>query len=131
MIDILEEDDLRRQLSQFRRSEHFYSHPSQALVYTPGVKFLAERFRLSWLVDLIAAWQWRAMRDPDLAIFQLWKLSTAGAKPVVICLKDSENVAFYLPVPRHDSELECVSLYVEFGVLMLPSEKSKALWQDR
>jgi hypothetical protein len=131
MMDFLEEDALRKRLARFRRSEEFYLHPSEALVYTRGVKFLAERCRLSWLVDLIAAWQWRALRDPDLAIFQLWNLSTAGAKPVVICSKDSENVAFYLPVSRHDSELEYVSLYVELGVLMLPSEKSKALRQER
>lgn len=124
-MDLVEEDSLRRQLARFKRSEKFYSHPSQALVYTPGVKFLSERCRLSWLIDLIAAWQWRTLRDSDLAIFQLWELRRAEGKPVLICKKDSESVAFCLPVPKHDSGLD-VSLYVEFGVLMLPSEKSKA-----
>ena len=42
-------------------------------------------------------------------------------------MRDSESVAFRLPVAKHrDSALDSVSLYVEFGVLMLPSEKSKA-----
>jgi len=131
MLDFLEEDSLRKQLARFRRSEEFYPHPSQALVYTAGVKFLAERCRLVWLIDLIAAWQWQALRDPDLTNFQLWALGRDGVKPVVICLKDSENVAFCLPVPKHDSGLEYVSLYVEMGVLMLPSKKSKALPEDR
>lgn len=76
-MDLLEEDALRRQLARFRRSEEFYPHRSQALVYTAGVKFLAERCRLSWLVDVIAVWQWRALRDPDLAVFQLWNCTCA------------------------------------------------------
>lgn len=125
MMDLVEEDVLRRQLARFRRSEQFYPHPLQTLVYTPGVKFLAEECRLSWLIDLIAAWQWRTLRDSDLAIFQLWELRSDEGRPVLICKKDSENVVFCLPVPKHDSGLD-VSLYVEFGVLMLPSEKSKA-----
>jgi hypothetical protein len=125
-MDLLEEDALRRQLARFRRSEEFYPHPSQALVYTAGVKFLAERCRLSWLIDVIAAWQWRALRDPDLAVFQLWELHMSGTKPMVVCLRDSEDVAFGFPAPKRESELDRVSLYVEFGVLMLPSEKSKA-----
>jgi hypothetical protein len=125
-MDLLEEDALRRQLSQFKRTEEFYSHPSQSLVFTAGVKFLADRCRLFWLIDVIAAWQGRAVRDPDLAIFQLWELRPIGTRRVLVCLKDSDNVAFALPVGNRDSELDYVSLYVQFGVLMLPSEKSKS-----
>jgi hypothetical protein len=126
-MDLLEEDALRGQLSRFRRSEEFHAHSSNALVYTPGVKFLAEHCRLFWLIDVINAWQWRALRDPDLAIFQLWELRSIGTRRALFCMRDSENVFFALPVAKHHrSELESVSLYVEFGVLMLPSEKSKA-----
>ena len=126
-MDLLEEDALRRQLAQFRRSEDFYPHRSQALVYTAGVKFLAERCGLFWLIDVIAAWQWWALRDPDLAFFQLWELRLIGTRRVVMCLKDSETLAFSLPVARrNDSALDSVSLYVQSGVVMLPSEKSKA-----
>jgi hypothetical protein len=125
-MDLLEEDALRAQLARFRRSEESYPHPSQALVYTPGVKFLAERCGLFWLIDLIAAWQWRALRDADLTIFQLWVLRPIGTRRVLVCLRDSDSMAFALPVGNRDSALDYVSLYVEFGVLMLPSEKSKA-----
>jgi hypothetical protein len=126
VIDLMEEDTLRRQLAQFRRSEEVHHHPSNALVYTPGVKFLAERCGLSWLIDLIAAWQWRALREPDLAIFQLWELRPIGTRRVLLCMRDSESLVFALPVVRHRSPLDYLNLYVEFGVLMLPSEKSKA-----
>jgi hypothetical protein len=124
-MDLLEEDALRAQLARFQRSEEFHPHPSQALVYTPGVKFLTERCGLFWLIDVIAAWQWRALRDPDLAIFQLWELRPIGTRRVLVCLRDSDSMAFALPMGNRDSLLDYVSLYVEFGVLMLPSEKSK------
>jgi hypothetical protein len=125
-MDLLEEDALRAQLARFRRSKESYSHSSQSLVYTAGVKFLAERCGLSWLIDVIAAWQGRALRDPDLAIFQLWELRRIGTRRVLVCLRDCDSVAFALPVWNRDSALDYVSLYVEFGVLMLTSEKSKA-----
>jgi hypothetical protein len=127
-MDFLEEDALYRRLAQFRRSDEFHSHPSQALRYTVGVKYLAERCGLFWLIDVIASLQWRALGgDADLAIFQLWELRQVGGKRVVSCLRDSETLAFQIVVPtRHTSELDSVRLYVEFGVLMLPGEKSKA-----
>ncbi len=125
-MEFLEEDALRRQLARFRRSEETYSHPSQALVYSAGVKFLAERCGLFWLIDLIAAWQWRALRDPDLAVFQVWEFRPIGTRRVLLCMRDSESLVFALPVATHRSPLDYLNLYVEFGVLMLTSEKSKA-----
>jgi hypothetical protein len=127
-MDFMERDALYRRLAQFRRSDELHSHPSQALRYTAGIKYLAERCGLSWLIELIASLQWRALGGhPDLAIFQLWELRSVGRKRVVSCLRDSETLAFQIVVPtRHTSELDSVSLYVEFGVLMLPGEKSKA-----
>jgi hypothetical protein len=41
-------------------------------------------------------------------------------------MRDSESLVFALPVTRHRSPLDYLGLYVEFGVLMLTSEKSKA-----
>ena len=125
-MDLLEEDALRWQLAQFRRSEKNYSHPSQALAYTAGVKFLAERCGLFWLIDVIAAWQWRALREPDLAVIRFWQLRPIGSRRVLLCMRDSESLVFALPVTEHPSQLDYVGLYVEFSVLMLPSEKSKA-----
>jgi hypothetical protein len=127
-MDFLEADALYRRLARFRKSDELHSHRSEALRYTAGVKYLAERCGLSWLIDLIASLQWRAIGgDPDLAIFQLWELRRAGRQRVVSCMRDSETLAFQIVVPaRHTSELDSVTVYVEFGVLMLPSEKSKA-----
>jgi hypothetical protein len=127
-MDLLETDALWKTLSHFGRSDELHAHRSQALRYTAGVKYLAERCGLSWLIDLIASLQWLALRgDPDLAIFQLWELRRVGRHRIVSCMWDSETVAFQIVVPaRPTSELDSVTVYVEFGVLMVPSEKSKA-----
>jgi hypothetical protein len=130
-MDLLEEDALRWQLARFRKSDEVHAHPSQTLVYTAGVKFLADRCRLSWLIDLIAAWQWRALTDPDLRCFQLWELGFCGTRRVLVCSKDSESIAFRLPVPNRETDLDYVGLYVQDGVLMLPSEHSHLYNRNR
>jgi hypothetical protein len=124
-MELLEEDALRRQLAAFPRSDEVHAHRSQMLVYTAGVKFLADRCGLSWLIDLIAAWQWRALADRDLRFFQLWELGFCGTRRVLTCSKHWESVAFGLPAPNRETDLGSVSLYVEFGVLMLPSEHAR------
>jgi hypothetical protein len=131
-MELLETDALWKTLSQFRRSDELHSHRSQVLRYTAGVKYLAERCALFWLIDLIASSQSRALSsDPDLAIFQLWELRRVGGKRVISCLRDSETLAFQIVLPSlYATELHSMRLYVEFDVLMLPGEKSKAPWQS-
>ena len=85
LMDLLDEDALRAEFSQFRRSEERYAHSFQALVYTAGVRYLAERCRVAGLIDVIAAWQPQALRDPDLQVFQLWELRIKGTRGVAIC----------------------------------------------
>jgi hypothetical protein len=121
-MDLEDEDALYRQLATFRRSTEFYPHASNALVYTPGVKYMAERCRLTWFIDVIAACQPRALRDPWLAEFQVWELVVSGKRSIAICSRDGEDVAFRLGYPCHDPLLGYMRLYLRNGVLMLPSE---------
>ncbi|MGH7490674.1 MAG: DUF6876 family protein [bacterium] len=127
-MDLLEEDALWKELSRFRRSDELHSHHSQALHYTAGVKCLAARCGLSWLIDIVAMLQRRALQsDPDLAVFQLWVLRCVGAEHVISCLRDSETLIVQIVIPaRPVMAPDYLELYVEFGVLMLPGEKSKA-----
>ena len=121
-MDFMEQNALRAELRQFTGSEEFYRHFTNAVIYTQGVKFLAERARLYWLIDLIASLQTRALKDRALREFQLWELRIANGKAVLVCLRDSEDVAFRVPLKFADSALDYVRLYVENGTLLLPSE---------
>jgi hypothetical protein len=108
-------------LRNFIGGETLYPHPL-GLHYTEGVHFLAEAAGALWLIDLIASWQPKAMKDPMLREFQLWKLVVTGTKAAAICLRDLGDEAFRQEVEYTDFPLPEISLYVEGGVLLLPSE---------
>jgi len=118
----MDQNALRAELRQFTGSTEFYRHFTNAIVYTEGVKFLAERARVYWLIDLIASMQPRALRDRALREFQLWELCINEGRAVLVCLRDSEDEAFRLPLRYADSALDYIRLYLQDGVLMLPSE---------
>ena len=117
----MDQETLRAELRQFTGSTEFYRHFTQ-LMYTEGVRFLAEQARLYWLIDAIASWQPHALRDPALREFQLWELRITETEAVVVCLRDSEDEAFRQKLEHADSALDYVRLYVEGGTLLLPSE---------
>jgi hypothetical protein len=121
-MDFMEQNALLAELRQFTGSTEFYRHFTNRIIYTQGIKFLCERARLYWLIDLIAALQPRALKDGALREFQLWELRIANGRAVVVCLRDSEDEAFRLPLKSVDSALDFVRVYLENGTLLLPSE---------
>ncbi|MEO8036279.1 MAG: DUF6876 family protein [Acidobacteriota bacterium] len=115
--------ELRRALSSFHGTESYYSHPSRRILFTDGVKFLADQAKAYWLIDVVASWQHRMIVDRALREFQLWELVVnVDGTAVAICSRDSEDEAFRQRIPVTDFPLDYLRLYVEAGVLMLPSE---------
>ena len=117
------QNDLRSELARFTRSATRYVHPTNQLQYTAGVQFLAERAGAHWLIDMIASLQPVALRDTSLAIFQLWELVIKGDRSAALtCSRDSDAAVFRQRIAFTDCPLGYVRLYLEGGVLMLPSE---------
>ncbi len=57
-------------------TENWYHHPL-GIVYTDGIKFLADTCEAWWLVDLVASHQpaiRKKMRSDGLRAFQVWRL---------------------------------------------------------
>jgi hypothetical protein len=121
-MSFTDQNALYAELRQFTGSTEFYRHFMGSIIYTEGVKFVGERARLYWLIDLIASLQPRALKDPALREFQLWELRIGNGVGVVACLRDSDDEAFRVALKIADSALDFVRLYVENGTLMLPSE---------
>jgi hypothetical protein len=121
-MEFTDQNALHAELRQFTGSTEFYRHFTNAIVYTEGIKHLATRARLYWLIDLIAALQPRGLKDRALREFQLWELRITNGKAVVVCSRDSEDEAFRVPLKAADSALDYVRLYLENGTLLLPSE---------
>lgn len=105
-------------LAQFTGTVNYYKHWSKRLVYTDGIKYLAEKAGAHWLVDLVASYQ------PLKAEFQCWTLKAEEGGYCAVC-KDGngeqliEQKFEYTDFPKH---LMPFDLYFQNGVLYLPSE---------
>lgn len=121
----ISESDLR----QFSGGDDRYRHWLGAIVYTGGVKYLAESAGAYWLIDAIASHQRKAMRNPRLREIQFWELKVAEDRSAVLTCREDGGMP---PAIRQKIEysdfrencgLESVKLYLCDGaVLMLPSE---------
>lgn len=115
-------NDLELQLRQFTGTETYYRHPL-GLLFTDGVKFLADSAGAYWLLDVIASYQPQCRKDAMLAEFQLWTLTVnADRSAVVKCERDADDEAFRQEIEFTDFPLREVKLYVCNGVVMLAGE---------
>jgi hypothetical protein len=110
------------ELAQFTGSTICYADWTNTLRYTEGVRFLAEHARAFWLIDLIASHQRVLVKDSGLAEFQLWELRVDVSRAVAICFRDTDDEILRQEIPFTDFPLPRVRLYVEGGVLLLPTE---------
>jgi hypothetical protein len=118
----MEANALYRELNQFTGLTALHRHWLPRFHYTEGVRFLAERTRCYWLIDLIAILQLRTWKDAWLRQFQLWELFVKDGRGVLVCSRDSDDVVFRERIESTDFPIAYVHFYVDDGVLMLPSE---------
>ena len=79
-------------LSGFTGSERWYRHPLvTSLVYTDGVKYVAERAGAYWLIDKIVTAQLAAPHQ--LEVFQVWELKVTARTGVLTC-EDGDDRQF-------------------------------------
>ena len=126
--------ELEHSLAGFNGTEayHRWSILFRKHVLTDGAKFLAEHGGNSgayWLMDLVASYHSKAMKDPSLQQIQFWTLKTDLEKhtAVAICERDTDDVAFKQKIEYTDFQLAEVKLYVQPSgngewVILLPSE---------
>jgi hypothetical protein len=112
-------------LEQFTGTEHYYKHWAKEIVYTDGVKYLAEKAHAYWLIDIIASYR-RKAPEP----FQLWTLEKVQniddhtIKHWLLTMKEDSNqpVKVKQVIGYSDFPLDEIKLYLIDGVLLLPSE---------
>lgn len=121
----LTESDLR----QFTGTEQWHRHGlMRNILFTDGVKFLAEKAGAFWLIDKIATLQLESkIRAED---FQVWRLMVKGSSATLTCDDgDKIGVGGSKPILIHSEEiaftdfpLDKIELWVEGDVILLPSE---------
>lgn len=122
-------------LHQFTGDLERYCHPTnRRVIYTPGVRFVADRANAYWLVDAIASYFGSKemteafQRDDRLKDLQFWRLNvSADASAVLSGRADSDVDPFIMQlIPYTDFPLESVDIWAgydgEFWTLYLPSE---------
>ena len=108
----------KAELNQFTGTEQYYRHWSLRIVFTDGVKYVAETAGAFWLIDVVASYQ------PLKAEFQVWKLVKEGNAYAVICTDGNDVVLKKQELPFTDfpEHLMPFEMYFQNDVLFLPSE---------
>ncbi len=115
----LTESDLR----QFTGTEQWHRHGLiRKILFTDGVKHVADRGGAHWLVDKIAT----AQMDAKVAgeSFQVWRLVVAADSTAALTCDDGDgNVLSSEAISFTDFPIDRIEFYLEGGVIMLPSER--------
>jgi len=122
--DIKKKQLREEDLAHFTGTTQWYNH-WLGLLYTDGVRYLAEQGGAYWLLDAIASWQLQPVVQQDqlLQSIQFWKLTVnEDCSAQLICERDQGDVAITQDIPFTDFPLREVRLYCQQGVLLLPSE---------
>jgi hypothetical protein len=121
-------------LHQFTGDLERYRHPlSPQVIYTPGVRYVAEKGHAYWLIDAIASYfgspvMREAMRiDPRIRDMQFWRLHVNGGKAVLVAEADAGEEPFIRQeIPYTDFPLDAIDIWAGFDgthwTLYLPSE---------
>lgn len=120
-------EEITNQLRAFTGSEAFFPHwlarrgGSLRVVYTEGVKFVADNCNAYWLIDVIVSHQCqRKVADED---FQAWKFICANGSGHVVATDGDGNQIAGQVIHYTDFPLPEITLYFENKTICLPSER--------
>ena len=110
-------------LQQFTGTDHYYRHSiNPHVLFTDGVKYLADKAGAYWLLDEIALMQ-RYNRMVATEEFQVWTLSVGtGNTASLKCEDGNGNVVFLKNITFTDFPLDEIKLWFSNDVIYLPSE---------
>ena len=101
---------LERSLDMFSGTEKWYKHPFGVL-FTDGIKFLADEAKAYWFIDLIASWQ--VDKKVQKESFQVWIIRVDGNKAVVTCEDGNGHVVATQNIGYTDFPLKELKVYLE------------------
>lgn len=110
---------LEEELAQFHGTTRYYKNFT-GLLFTDGIKYLADRAGSYWLIDLVGSYQ----RDLTGAQFQLWEVEVAEQFAGVVTMREDDNAPVLVrqSIPYTDFPLANFSFYCVDNVMMLKSE---------
>ena len=110
-------------LGQFTGSEHWYRHGLvRSILFTDGVKYVADAAGAYWLLDEIALAQ-KGEKAVAAEEFQVWRLTVKPDHTAVLACEDgNDNTVFEKAIPFTDFPPEGITLWFANNTIYLPSE---------
>ncbi len=127
-MDQLTAEELESNLAHFTGTESYtkIKYPWANLLLTDGTKYLCEKAKCFWLMDLIASYQPKKLNQYD---FQHWVINASDNKAVVTCDDGNEHILVEQHIGWTDFPLREVGMYAQLTdypehglVVMLTSE---------
>ena len=112
---------LKENLDQFTGTEHHHRHVLRNVVYTDGVKAMADVAEAHWLLDLVASHQ---RKWASVAPFQLWLLTVNPDRTAYVTMQEDKGSPVLVRQEMHYTSfpLDEFKLYCIDSVILLPSE---------
>ena len=102
-------------------SENLYVQKPSLILYTDGVRDLAETCGAYWLIDLLVSYQ--GTREINLQRFQVWELTRVKEQKFSILASDgNDNRIASQQIPFSDFPYDTATLLLVDGCIMLPTE---------
>jgi hypothetical protein len=102
-------------------SENFYQNILSPILYTDGVKDMAESCGAYWLIDLVISHQ--LTKVVKFEAFQVWELKRINGDAFQIVATDGDEKEIASQhIPFSDFRFEMATLWLVNGCLMLPNE---------
>ena len=115
--------ELQSELRHFTGSENWYRYGLvKSIVYTDGVKHVADRAGAYWLIDQIALSQ-KFEKAVSAEPFQFWKLKVNADHSCVLSCEDGNGkTVLRKELEFTDFPLSEISFYFTDNTILLPSE---------
>jgi hypothetical protein len=115
----LTESDLR----QFTGTESWFRHGiNRNVLFTDGVKYVADQGGAYWLLDAIAIAQ-RFEASVAAEEFQVWKLKVnENRTATLVCDDGNDNIVYTQRIAFTDFPLAEIKFYFTDNTILLPSE---------
>lgn len=109
-------------LRQFTGTENWYRHAiARNVLYTDGIKYVAEKAGTSWLLDEIALAQ--SLPHIKAEPFQRWHLQVRPNHTALLTCDDGNyNIRLSKEIEFTDFPLDEIAIYMTGSVIMLTSE---------
>ena len=104
------------ELNQFTGTGTYYRTLNPDIVFTDGVKYLAEKCHCFWLIDVIVSYQ------PNPEEFQVWELKKEGSTCTIKMQDGNKNYKIKQFIEYTDFPLNAIVIWFTNNVIYLPSE---------